>query len=301
MASRLVVVRTDPVGKPVDPANAPTDVTSVASFLKSPQSKLKNRQSALNGGIRVEYFKGLPVHLSGGSDCFIVGKKAIAALLREEYDNPKRPPVDDAAGASELLRKMMESHNFFYRIEKGTGDERGTVSICPDQTFAEDGYYVWQWESKWTRLKATLYSYLLLALVFVSVLFPLWPVQLRIGVWYLSMAAVGLIGGLLAIAVVRLILFVLTMILPPTKPGIWLFPNLFADVGVIDSFIPAWGWHGIDYEAMHLQKYRRGGKKKKKRSKKTETDGDDSIAEDIIADRSQESDQSDDDIKPKKK
>lgn len=35
-------------------------------------------------------------------------------------------------------------------------------------------------------------------------------------------------------------LFVVTVFAVP--PGLWLFPNLFEDVGVIDSFKPLWGW-----------------------------------------------------------
>ena len=117
-------------------------------------------------------------------------------------------------------------------------------------------------------MKSTLYSFLLIAIVFIGVLFPLWPSELRVGVWYLSMGALGLVGGLFVIAIIRLILFVISLILPMTRPGIWLFPNLFADVGVIDSFIPLWGWAGVDYESQHLLKYRKlkkgGGKKSKK-------------------------------------
>jgi len=44
----------------------------------------------------------------------------------------------------------------------------------------------------------------------------------------------------MGIAVVRLVLYVITMIVVP--PGIWIFPNLFEDVGIIESFIPFWEW-----------------------------------------------------------
>jgi translocation protein SEC62 len=56
--------------------------------------------------------------------------------------------------------------------------------------------------------------------------------------------------------------------LPFTKPGVWLFPNLFADVGFIDSFIPVWGWHGVDYEKMHIEKYRKQNAAKRKKKTK---------------------------------
>ena len=75
------------------------------------------------------------------------------------------------------------------------------------------------------------------------VMFPLWPVTLRIGVWYLSMAFLGLIGLFFAMAIFRLILFCVTVFAVP--PGLWLYPNLFEDVGFFDSFRPVWGWQEV--------------------------------------------------------
>ena len=75
------------------------------------------------------------------------------------------------------------------------------------------------------------------------VMFPLWPVKLRIGVWYLSMAFLGLIGLFFAMAIFRLILFCATVFTVP--PGLWLYPNLFEDVGFFDSFRPVWGWQEV--------------------------------------------------------
>lgn len=82
-----------------------------------------------------------------------------------------------------------------------------------------------------------------MVVVFGAILFPLWPPVLRTLVWYASIALLGLIGAIAVIAVVRLILFVITMFAVP--PGIWLFPNLFEDVGFFESFVPLWGWQKV--------------------------------------------------------
>lgn len=74
----------------------------------------------------------------------------------------------------------------------------------------------------------------MVAVVLAAVMFPLWPSPLRVGVWYLSIGLLGLIGLFFAIAIVRLIFWVGTLVF--AKPGIWIFPNLFADVGFV-SFI----------------------------------------------------------------
>ena len=197
-----------------------------------------------------------------------IGKKLVDALLHENYAHKSRPLVSSREEAHEWLVRLMEAHNFLFRVEKQEGK---VLEIDSKQFFEESAYYVWQWESPWTRIKSTLYSALLIVIVLAGVMFPLWPMELRTGVWYLSMFALSLLGGLFVLAIVRLIVFGITLVIPFTRPGLWLFPNLFADVGIVDSFIPFWGWHGIDYEAMHLKKYRKqqrqsGGKSSKKKS-----------------------------------
>ncbi|KAI4124210.1 MAG: hypothetical protein LQ347_005820 [Umbilicaria vellea] len=57
-------------------------------------------------------------------------------------------------------------------------------------------------------------------------------------------------------AIFRLILFCGTVFAVP--PGLWLYPNLFEDVGFFDSFKPVWGWQEE--------------KKKKSKSKKVAAD-----------------------------
>ncbi|KAJ2682130.1 Translocation protein S62, partial [Coemansia spiralis] len=78
------------------------------------------------------------------------------------------------------------------------------------------------------------------AVVLAGVMFPLWPSVLRNGTWYLSMLALGLLGLLFATAIVRLIIYLITMVAAPQ--GLWIFPNLFEDVGFFESFVPLYAW-----------------------------------------------------------
>lgn len=71
----------------------------------------------------------------------------------------------------------------------------------------------------------------MVAIILAGVMFPLWPPILRLGVWYLSLVFLGLIGLLLVISVIRLIFYVITVLV--ASPGIWIFPRLFADVGFV--------------------------------------------------------------------
>ncbi|GME71260.1 unnamed protein product [Ambrosiozyma monospora] len=116
-------------------------------------------------------------------------------------------------------------------------------------TFTPPNPYLW------------IYSILGLGAVFGMILFPLWPFWMRKGVWYLSTGLLCLIGLFFALAIVRLIIYVCTLIFMPRQ--FWLFPNLFADVGFIDSFIPLYGWE--DPKALK-------GKKGKKAKTKVDTE-----------------------------
>lgn len=116
-----------------------------------------------------------------------------------------------------------------------------TVNIEKQQDINEDLHYVWLYEgSQW---KQKLYALGALLLVIAVIMFPLWPIQLRVGVWYLSMAFLGLIGLFFAMAIFRLILFCVTVVSMPR--GFWLYPNLFEDVGFFDSFRPVWAWQEV--------------------------------------------------------
>jgi translocation protein SEC62 len=107
-----------------------------------------------------------------------------------------------------------------------------TVKIEQQQECREELHYVWLYEG--SQIKMKLYAAGALAVIFAIVLFPLWPIKMRLGVWYLSMGMLGLIGLFFAMSIFRLILFAVTVFAVP--PGLWLYPNLFEDVGFFDSF-----------------------------------------------------------------
>lgn len=71
----------------------------------------------------------------------------------------------------------------------------------------------------------------MVAIMLGGVMFPLWPPTMRLGVWYLSIVCLGLVGLFFAIAIVRLIFYIVSLVV--ASPGIWIFPKLFADVGFV--------------------------------------------------------------------
>lgn len=79
------------------------------------------------------------------------------------------------------------------------------------------------------------------------------------------MGMLGLLGLFFAMAIFRLILFLITMFV--AAPGFWLYPNLFEDVGFFDSFKPLWAWHEDELTIKKRKKEERQRKKAKREAK----------------------------------
>jgi len=203
-------------------------VLIAAKYLRdTKKSGMKLRQGQFNGK-RVDYFKG---------------KSAINALLRPAYaaSTPKsRRSITTREEACQMISDLGVT-GFFLHVERGESPGKGTprpLQFSQHQTVNEDWYYMWVWEgSQWLLY---LGAAGMVAAILAAVMFPLWPSILRLGVWYLSVGVLILLGVFMGIAVVRLIFYGITMIVAP--PGIWIFPNLFEDVSVVESFIPFWEW-----------------------------------------------------------
>ena len=151
-----------------------------------------------------------------------------------------------------------------------------TVKIEQQQEAKEEMYYAWFWEG--SQMKRKLYAALALVLIFAVVLYPLWPLKLRLGVYYLSWGMLGLLGLFFLMAIFRVILFCVTYFVVP--PGLWLYPNLWEDVSFMDSFRPVWAWHEVSNAICNDAKRTRlirlqttKGKKKKKAKTATPAGG----------------------------
>jgi len=188
-------------------------------------------------------------------------KRALRALESPEYTKARKknsllPEITDRASLENTF-KLLPLSLLALRVSKIDPHEghdhapgahktkrvKGlwTVKIEQQQECREELHFVWLYEG--SQIKTKLYAAGALAMVFAIVMFPLWPMKMRLGVWYLSMGMLGLIGLFFAMAIFRLILFAITMFAVP--PGLWLYPNLFEDVGFFDSFRPVWGWQEV--------------------------------------------------------
>merc|ERR1712013_425734 len=106
-----------------------------------------------------------------------------------------------------------------------------------DQIFLDNNdAYVWLYDpTPW-------YYYIAGAAIVLGIiavcLFPLWPMEMRQGVYYLSVAAAGFLVFIIVLAIIKYIIFVIVFICSAGKLKLWIFPNLTEDVGFFESFWP---------------------------------------------------------------
>ncbi|KAL2135745.1 hypothetical protein VTI74DRAFT_7115 [Chaetomium olivicolor] len=243
--------------QPIVPGPPNPVALALAKFLRS--QNLKPRTVILNGERK---------------DMFRV-KRALRAIESPAYaaarkKNPALPEITDRASLENCF-KLLPLSMLALRVVKADPHEghdhaptkkphgkrvkgQWTVRIEPQQEAGDDMYYVWLWEG--SQVMRKVYAALALAAIFALVCYPLWPMKLRQGGYYLSWGFLCFMGLFFAMAIFRVILFCVTYFVVP--PGLWLFPNLWEDVSVVDSFKPVWGWHEPAADK----------KKKKKKSKK---------------------------------
>uniref|UniRef100_A0A3P9PEJ3 Translocation protein SEC62 n=1 Tax=Poecilia reticulata TaxID=8081 RepID=A0A3P9PEJ3_POERE len=106
-----------------------------------------------------------------------------------------------------------------------------------DQLFL-DGNEVYVWIYDPVHFKTFAMGLILVIAVIAATLFPLWPAEMRVGVYYLSVAAGCFVASILLLAVARCILFLIIWLVTGGRHHFWFLPNLTADVGFIDSFRP---------------------------------------------------------------
>lgn len=184
-------------------------------------------------------------------------KRALRALQSPAYEkarkkNPLLPEITDRASLENTF-KLLPIGMLALRVSKlelapgpnGKKPKRvkgqWNVRIEQQQEARDDMYYAWLWEG--SQIKRQLYAALALVVIFIIVLYPLWPLVLRQGVYYLSWGLLCLLGLFFVMAILRVILFCITYFAVP--PGLWLYPNLWEDVSFMDSFRPVWAWHEV--------------------------------------------------------
>ncbi|VDP90484.1 unnamed protein product [Echinostoma caproni] len=140
------------------------------------------------------------------------------------------------------------------------------IEISEEQLFVLDDpqtVYVWIYEPPPGLFNWLAGSALLLGII-LCCLFPIWPAELRSGAYYLTLLASAVFGLLIAVALIRLVLYLVCWICTLGKYGFWLFPNYFEDCGFFESFRPIYSCTPITADGVETKR-----SKEKSRSKVT--------------------------------
>lgn len=213
-------------------------ILNIANYLRD-NAQLKRRSGTLQDST-VEFYKV---------------KRAVRALLSDEYKKKaaipsyKLPVIKDSNQARAVIAQLINNRLTLPAEKLHTADARAKglkpkkdlpCLVLQQKTDLNDNQYLVWFYTKRTTLDLIKGLAVVIG-AFTLILFPLWPLFMRRGVWYLSMGMLGLIALFFVIAIIRLIIFIITLV--ALKPGLWIFPNLFADCGFFDSFKPLYAWN----------------------------------------------------------
>merc|ERR1711881_299067 len=152
-------------------------------------------------------------------------------------EKEKKKKKDDTDNEDEKDKKSKTDEKKEKEKEKEKKRRKIRLEMHMDQIFLDNNdAYVWLYDpTPW-------YYYIAGAAIVLGIiavcLFPLWPMEMRQGVYYLSVAAAGFLVFIIVLAIIKYIIFVLVFIGSAGKLKLWIFPNLTEDVGFFESFWP---------------------------------------------------------------
>uniref|UniRef100_T1GP09 Translocation protein SEC62 n=1 Tax=Megaselia scalaris TaxID=36166 RepID=T1GP09_MEGSC len=205
------------------------DEYKVAKWMKKNIKTKKTKFLSHN----VEYF-------SAGKtlDALMNSKKVQVHPDSKQKNVEKDLPKEDK---SEKTKSDSENVNVQSNEEPSKTKEKRKRKIRLDmhseQVFVDGSEaYVWIYDP--IPIHYWIFGLILLLGAILICLFPLWPPLLRKGVYYLSVAAAGFLVFILALVVIRFIVFITIYLGSLTKLHFWILPNLTEDVGFLASFWP---------------------------------------------------------------
>ncbi len=152
------------------------------------------------------------------------GKDLVDALLSAETkDFPVEYAVTDRAAALKLGSQLLKNR-VFLACEKGdTLHRNNNYDFRPDvKTMIEDSQYIWLMPASNKHLYV--YSGLMLCCVLFVTCIKIWPIWLKIFIWWLSLIA---LVSMSSIILVRLVVYALFWVVGVRD--IWLLPNFLDD------------------------------------------------------------------------
>lgn len=189
------------------------------------RNKLPAKEAMFGGIKRVNYF---------------IGSKAVDLIMESKWAQGAEPTFKTRHDVVIFLNNLLFK-KFYHRAKKivkmDGAKKKFKLDMHDIQVFEDSNQpYVWLYEP--TSLKAWLLCFGVIFGVIAICLFPLWPPIIRTWVYYLCIAGLVFLSSILALAIVRHIIFFILWTLTFGKLHFWILPNLTEDVGVLESFWP---------------------------------------------------------------
>lgn len=181
---------------------------------------IKTKEAILNRMKRIEVFKGAD---------------AIKYLM-----NAKKLST---ANAKETMICLLNNH-YVARV-KCTNKEQEQYTFLAGYEFNINHEYMWMVEG--SALSTFAIGIGLLTGTFTVALFPIWPRFARIGTGYMFYVLLGLLASILLISVIRIIVYLGVRV--GTGAELWIFPNLFEECGILESFVPLYQYNSSSDES----------------------------------------------------
>ncbi|XP_065842316.1 translocation protein SEC62-like isoform X2 [Oscarella lobularis] len=178
--------------------------------------------------------------------------RALKVEMKPKKDSAEDAQQDPAGGRKRKKGKKDEELKG-KKVSDQEGDESSKtkkrkykLEVCNDreQVFIDENeVYVWNYSP--TRPWTYVIGIVVVLACLAASLFPLWPTQMRVGVWYLSTGLAGLLSVFFAVALLRYVVFGGVWLITHGTHNFWILPNLTEDCGFWESFKPA---YKIDYQ-----------------------------------------------------
>lgn len=170
--------------------------------------------------------KNVKIHhgkIAGKDVVYFKGKRAVESLMKCEWITDPVETIKNLLAKGLLLRiKRTNSKQFAESDSKEY-----------NQTFLYTTKY------DLNSVENSLGKFGLYFALFIGALFPIWPYILQRMMLYATYFFILIIGSIAWFSIVRLLVYIPLRIIG--RPG-WVFPNLYCDVGLFDTFRPFFAW-----------------------------------------------------------
>uniref|UniRef100_A0A3P9LRV0 Translocation protein SEC62 n=1 Tax=Oryzias latipes TaxID=8090 RepID=A0A3P9LRV0_ORYLA len=168
----------------------------------------------------------------------VMKKKTEKDVKKEKEKTKSDSGKEEEKKGKKEKEKKKETKAAETKKEKSVRDTKAAEHNTPFKNDVLSPLQVFVWIYDPVHFKTFAMGLILVIAVIAATLFPLWPAEMRVGVYYLSVAAGCFVASILLLAVARCILFLIIWLVTGGRHHFWFLPNLTADVGFIDSFRP---------------------------------------------------------------